>query len=158
MKRPLPLIVCVIYGFLALPLAHAQTNNNPLDRHTLQSQKPSKLAQFSRKSGFSTQKKLPARLISPNIKQGVKNNLANPPSDVIQWHKHLGTEGDGAFAPRTGDPFASRNLNAGSVDPHIFYAPNEAATPSGIVIKPLKEIDPEMVINPDEQPIKFRTP
>ncbi len=41
------------------------------------------------------------------------------------------------------------DLNAGSKDPGIFYAPNEKSVPASIILKPLKNLDPEMVVNPD---------
>ena len=47
--------------------------------------------------------------------------------------------------------FSNPDANSGSKDPGIFYAPNEQAEPAGIVIKPLKNLDPLMVINPDKK-------
>ena len=40
-------------------------------------------------------------------------------------------------------------LNAGSPDPGIFYAPNEHTKPAAMILKPLKDVDPLMSVNPD---------
>lgn len=77
-----------------------------------------------------------------NKKQSVL--LANPYSEGANrniFHKNV--EKAYKNTPAAGD------LNAGSLDPGIFYNPEEPATPAARILKPLLEIDPEMVLNPD---------
>ena len=77
-----------------------------------------------------------------NKKQSVL--LANPYSEGSNrniFHKNL--EKVFENTPTAGD------LNAGSLDPGIFYSPEEPTTPAARILKPLQEIDPEMILNPD---------
>lgn len=60
------------------------------------------------------------------------------------------------FKKSKGSTAPAINPNAGSMDPGIFYSPAEPATPAAHILKPLVEIDPEMVLNPDIKP--SRTP
>ncbi len=153
MKHPIFLSVCATLCLLFISPAQAQTGTNLLDSYKLHTKQQSNLALFPDTEASSAQKKLPARLLSPNIKHSVKNNLVNQPAEIIAWEP---LHNDNIH--RLNTPFASEtnnalNLNTGSVGPHIFYAPNESATPAGIVIKPLKNLDPDMVINPDKKPL-----
>ena len=99
----------------------------------------------------STLKVIPPRLISPNISSEVRNNtgqhyLLRSLTDTLAVKKQTPQ-----FFLRQLQDFSKSDANKGSLDPGIFYAPNEKAEPAGIVIKPLQEIDPEMAINPDHK-------
>lgn len=152
MKHPILFSVCAALGLLSLSDAQAQTSDSLFDSYKLQTKQQSKLAQFPDTARPFAQKKGPARLLSPNIKQDAKNNLANRPAEVFLWKMDQAGKKERLYAPFKLKSSDTSDLNAGSIDPHIFYAPNESATPAGIVIKPLKDLDPAMVINPDEQP------
>ncbi|MEM8486930.1 MAG: hypothetical protein AAF564_15360 [Bacteroidota bacterium] len=156
MKHPYYLSVCTLLCLLSFSSAQAQTNNILLDSYTLKTNQRASLAQLPDIKTPATQNEVPARLLFPNIKQSVKNNLTNQPDMVFVW-KTQNSDNKPHFnyaltLETNSTPLNVLDPNAGSVDPHIFYAPNEAATPAGIVIKPLKNLDPDMVINPDEQP------
>ncbi len=104
-------------------------------------------------------KRLQSRLLTPNIALQVKNKSQNnssmPPAndfaqdktnpDALYQNK---LSGRSSFLGPTKEKAVP--LNEGSIDPGIFYAPDEARMPAGIVIKPLKNLDSEMVIDPDQ--------
>lgn len=150
MRHPILFSVCAALGLFSFSDAQAQSDNRLFDSYKLQTKQQSKLAQFPETARSSAQKKEPARLLFPNIKLDAKNNLANRPAEVLRWKIDQAPKKESFYAPFKPESRSTRDLNAGSVDPHIFYAPNESATPAGIVIKPLKNLDPDMVINPDE--------
>lgn len=150
MKHPIFLSMCVC--LLSFSPAQAQTGTNLFDSYKQHTKQQSNLALFPDTAAASAQKKLPTRLLSPNIKHSVKNNLVNQPAGNIAWEPLHNDNILRLSTPLALETNNALNLNAGSVDPHIFYAPNEPATPAGIVIKPLKNLDPDMVINPDKKP------
>ncbi|MFK7848068.1 MAG: hypothetical protein AB8G77_22460 [Rhodothermales bacterium] len=121
-------------------------------------------------------KKAQSRLLTPNIAWPVKNKGQNIssvfplPHATAQGKNRRGktiqpktahelSVSDLLYQKRfvdgTSSPASTTEktlqLNKGSVDPGIFYAPDEKTNPAAIIIKPLKNLDPEMVVNPDRR-------
>ena len=89
-------------------------------------------------------------IINPNTLLQKKNKaplaLYSFPDSLIANPNHIKP-----FAVRPNAfKFAPADPNAGSLDPGIFYNPDEPAEPAAAIIKPLKNVDPKMAINPDK--------
>ncbi len=67
--------------------------------------------------------------------------------DSLSAYPHIDTQDRNNFWKIYQDARA----NEGSVDPGIFYAPAEIATPAAKILKPLTEVDPKMVFAPDNR-------
>lgn len=101
-------------------------------------------------------KKHQSRLLTPNSAWHVKNKSQNNSSGLALLGKK--TTPDILYQKRRSGNVSFQasitehnlQLNKGSKDPGIFYAPEEGRNPAAIIIKPLKDIDPEMVIDPDQ--------
>ncbi len=89
-------------------------------------------------------------IIDPNTSLQKKNNaplaLYSFPDSLLANPNHVKP-----FAVRPNlFKLAPADPNAGSLDPGIFYNPDEPAEPASAIIKPLKNVDPKMAINPDK--------
>lgn len=135
MKRRLRFLPAILYLFLLQPaLGQALKLQKPApSKSTFSSPKSIPLQQFNAVTPLQADPASPRYLLNPDSLSGRANSLhfwANRPNSSALY--------------KPADP------NKGSLDPGIFYAPKEPATPASNIIKPLIAVDPEMVVNPDD--------
>ena len=162
MNRPILYTSIIILSHVLLHAAQAQSGQRlqALDSYTVwqfpgQNHNSAKIVSDSLlsnkllvKKGYSNK---PLRLISPNTSLQIKNKT---PLAIYSFPDSL------IANPNYKKPFAVHpgglklapvDPNAGSVDPGIFYNPAEPTEPASAILKPLKEVDPKMVFNPDKE-------
>ena len=89
-----------------------------------------------------------ARLISPNSFEVARNNV---PANTLKVRKPSHNFLGGTMSHLLSKKGVNRlqvDPNAGSKDPGIFYAPIEKAVPASNILKPLKEVDSLMAVDP----------
>ena len=118
----------------------------PVQAQTSVDLKSSGKAKISQLSGHI----IPLRYFSRGLdKKIVQTHHSNPLISPRSKNIHLKNNGT-LFSNKGLHNMLQEDPNAGSVDPGIFYAPVEPQTPAAIVLKPLKDLDPKMVIRPDD--------
>lgn len=150
------LALCSFTLFLAQDVAAQQNHNNrlfKLPQKQSRSTDQNLPKQFTLKLLDSLKTSNEFRLLTPNSPLAIKNKGQNnsftwampdslPVLGLYKFDKHA-QDLPVLFFEAQQDP------NAGSIDPGIFYNPDESTEPAGIIIKPLQNLDPKMVINPD---------